>query len=90
VIIPGFANILEEGWQARRHRWPCARSSRDKMLTDLAARLQHPLNGLTVVRNARIFDSEKAVVGALSDIYLLRGRITSIQPAGSPTRAWTT
>ncbi|USX14795.1 amidohydrolase family protein [Oxalobacteraceae bacterium OTU3CAMAD1] len=87
VIIPGFMNALEEGWQnvipelAKRQK-----AAESKMLADVANKLQHPLPGLTLVKNARVFDSEKATVGAPSDIYILRGRITSVQPAGSPTR----
>lgn len=87
VIIPGFMNALEEGWQnaipelAKRQK-----VAEGKMLADVATKLQHPLPGLTLVRNARVFDSEKATVGAPSDIYILRGRITSVQPAGSPAR----
>lgn len=87
VIIPGFASMLEEGWQAAAPTLAARqKSAENQMLTDAATRLQHPLNGLTVVRNARIFDSEKATVGQPSDIYVLRGRITSVQPAGSPVR----
>jgi hypothetical protein len=90
VIIPGFMNALEEGWQnaipelARRQK-----AAESKMLADVAQKLQHPLPGLTLVKNARVFDSEKATVGSpsnLSDIYILRGRITAVQPAGSPVR----
>ena len=87
VVIPGFGSMLEEGWQgaapelAKRQK-----AAEQRMLTDAADKLQHPLSGLTVIRNARIFDSEKATVGAASDIYVLRGRITSVQPAGSPAR----
>jgi hypothetical protein len=44
------------------------------------------LPGLTVIRNARVFDSETATLGAPSDVYVLRGRITAVQPAGSPMR----
>lgn len=87
VIIPGFGNMLEEGWQAVAPELAkLQKAAEQQMLTDAAAKLQHPLNGLTVVRNARIFDSEKAVVGQPSDIYVLRGRITSVQPAGAPVR----
>ncbi len=88
VVIPGFLSMLEQGWQdaipelARRQK-----AAEAQMLTDVAAKLQHPLDGLTVVRNARIFDSDKATVGQPSDIYLLRGRITAVMPAGSPMRA---
>jgi hypothetical protein len=88
VIIPGFASMLPEGFQANaavmgEHQ----KTASDKMLRDAAAQLQHPLKGLTVVRNARVFDSEKATVGAPSDVYVLRGRITAVLPAGSPVRA---
>jgi hypothetical protein len=87
VIIPGFMNAMEQGWEsaipemAKRQK-----AAESKMLADVAQKLQHPLPGLTLVKNARVFDSEKATVGALSDIYILRGRITSVQPAGSPAR----
>ncbi|MYM40637.1 amidohydrolase family protein [Pseudoduganella sp. CY13W] len=87
VIIPGFASILEEGWQSVAPQLAARqKQAENRMLEDLAAKLQHPLKGLTVVRNARVFDSEKAVVGAPSDIYLLRGRITAVLPAGSPAQ----
>ena len=87
VIIPGFANMLEEGWQGAAPALALRqKQAENKMLEDLAARLQHPLSGLTLVRNARVFDSDKASVGAPSDIYVLRGRITAVLPAGSPVR----
>lgn len=87
VIIPGFANMLEEGWQAAAPAMAARqKAAESQMLSDVADKLQHPLKGLTVVRNARVFDSEKAVVGPASDIYVLRGRITAVLPAGSPVR----
>lgn len=88
VIIPGFLSLLEPGWQgamadlARRQK-----AAEAQLLTDVALKLQQPLTGLTVVRNARVFDSETATVGKPSDIYVLRGRITAVLAAGSPTRA---
>ncbi|WP_444846294.1 amidohydrolase family protein [Duganella caerulea] len=87
VIIPGFANMLEEGWQGAAPELAVRqKKAENRMLEELAARLQHPLTGLTLVRNARVFDSDKATVGAPSDIYVLRGRITAVLPAGSPVR----
>ena len=88
VIIPGFLSLLEPGWQgamadlARRQK-----AAEAQLLTDVAVKLQQPLTGLTVVRNARVFDSETATVGKPSDIYVLRGRITAVLAAGSPARA---
>ena len=55
------------------------------LLADMAKRLQHKLDGSTVVRNARVFDSDKATVGAVR-WYVLRGRITAVLPASSPVR----
>jgi len=87
VVIPGTFVFSLDGWQNNgkllaEHQ----KAAEAKMLNDLAAKLQHPLEGLTVVRNARIFDSEKATVGKPSDIYMLRGRITAVLPAGAPVR----
>ncbi|MYN19263.1 amidohydrolase family protein [Rugamonas sp. FT107W] len=87
VIIPGFANMLEEGWQGAAPELAARqKKAESRMLEELAAKLQHPLTGLTLVRNALVFDSDKATVGAPSDIYVLRGRITAVLPAGSPVR----
>lgn len=87
VVVPGVFVAAIEGWQgngkllAERQK-----KAEAQMLNDLAAKLQHPLQGLTVVKNARIFDSNKGTVGAPSDVYVLRGRISAILPAGAPVR----
>ena len=90
VVIPGYMKAIEEGWQANGEAMAnFQKAAESKVLVDWAKKLQHPLSGLTVIRNARIFDSEKAKVGAASDVYVLRGRITAILPAGSPVRGAT-
>lgn len=87
AVVPGTFVFAVEGWQdngkllAERQK-----AAEAKLLNDMAARLQHPLPGLTVVKNARIFDSNKASVGAPSDVYVLRGRIAAIMPAGTEVR----
>ena len=87
LISPGSMRAIEEGWQANGDALAeVQKAAESQSLNDMARQLQHPLSGLTVVRNARIFDSEKAKLKAPSDIYLLRGRITAILPAGSPNR----
>ena len=59
------------------------RSAAGRNGRDLAERHRHPLTGLTVVRNARIFDSESATLRPLSDVYVLRGRVTQVLTAGA-------
>lgn len=87
VVIPGYMKVIAEGWQANGEALAkFQKEAESKVLIDWAKKLQHPLSGLTVIRNARIFDSEKAKLGAASDVYVLRGRITAILPVGSPVR----
>lgn len=87
VVIPGFMKMVEEGWQANGEAMAnFQKAAESKVLLERAKTLQHPLPGLTVIRNARIFDSDKAQLKAASDVYVLRGRITAILPAGSPVR----
>ncbi|HZX26630.1 MAG TPA: amidohydrolase family protein [Telluria sp.] len=86
-IEPGNLALIEQGWQGAvptlKERQKAAET---RMLEDLAKQLQHPLSGLTVVKNARVFDSDKAVLTAPMDVYVLRGRISAVLPAGSPVR----
>lgn len=87
AVNPGRRYLTEQGWDSVGKQLGVRQAAAEaRMLTDLAARLQHPLKGLTVVKNARIFDSETAKVGAPSDVYVLRGRISAVLPAGSPVR----
>ena len=86
-VVPGYMTMTEEGWaDAGKVMAERQKVAESRLLTEMATRLQHKLDGLTVVRNARVFDSDKATVGAPSDVYVLRGRITAVLPAGSPVR----
>ena len=79
--------FIEAGWQGNRALLEARqRTAEQQLLRDQATRLRHPLTGLTVIRNARIFDSEAATLLPASDVYVLRGRITQIRPAGSDAR----
>ena len=87
-VVPGYMVAIEDGWQGNDALLSAhQKSAEGAMLRDMAGRLEHPLEGLTVIRNARVFDSDSATVGAPSDVYVLRGRITAVLPAGSPVRA---
>lgn len=87
VMYPGWFTAIEEGWQDQAKRLAeRQRVAESKLLAEFSARSRQPLQGLTVVRNARVFDSDKATVGPPSDIYLLRGRITAVTPTGADPR----
>ena len=83
-LVPGYLRIVEEGWQdnapllTKRQLEAEAAS-----LVALEQRVAHPLEGLTLIRNARVFDSEHATLGEPSDVYAFRGRITRVVPAST-------
>ncbi len=86
-VVPGVVVGIEEGWQQTgqllsRHQ----QAAEGRLLRDMAHSLRHPMDGLTVIRNAKVFDAEKAELTGPSDVYVMRGRITAVLPAGSPTR----
>ena len=79
--------FIEEGWQSNRKLLEAPQMAADQqLLGDMANRLRHPLPGLTVIRNARVFDSLTAQLGDMTDVYVLRGRITALLPADSDAR----
>jgi len=79
--------LIESGWQANRALLEARqRDAEQQVLRERATRLRHPMPGLSVIRNARVFDSESATLMPPSDVYVLRGRITQVLPAGSPMR----
>ena len=83
-IYPGWYQLIDEGWQAVLPQLTERQVAAEKtLLQQRAAEWLKPLPGLTVVRNARVFDSQTARLGPASDVYVLRGRITAVEPAGS-------
>jgi imidazolonepropionase-like amidohydrolase len=87
VIYPGWLTAIEEGWQAQTGKLAARqRAAEGRLLAEFAARARQPLPGLTVVRNARVFDSDSATVGPPSDVYVLRGRIAAVVAAGTDPR----
>jgi hypothetical protein len=85
LIFTGYLRIVEEGWQQNGDALETQQKAAEATaLVDLEKRVAHPLGGLTVIRNARVFDSEHATLGEPSDVYVFRGRISEVLPAGSP------
>ncbi|MBI2380360.1 MAG: amidohydrolase family protein [Gammaproteobacteria bacterium] len=84
-IIPGYMLHIEDGAEKYgKLLTERQKTAETRVLRDMAGRLAKPLDGLTVIRNARIFDSETAKLGGAADVYVLRGRITAVRQAGSP------
>jgi hypothetical protein len=78
-IFPGYLQLIESGWQTNGAALEARQKEAESAaLTDLQRRLSHPLRGTTLIRNARIFDSESATLGEASDLLIANGRIVSI------------
>ena len=82
-IYPGFLQLIEDGWQGSANALEARQKTAEReALVALQQRLAHPLSGTTLIRNARVFDSGKAVLGPASDVVVRDGRILSVSPAG--------
>ncbi|MFC5595156.1 amidohydrolase family protein [Lysobacter niastensis] len=82
-IYPGYLQLIEDGCQADANALEARQKvAEGEALVDLAKRLGHRLEGATLIRNARVFDSEKATLGPASDVLVQGGRIVSVAPAG--------
>ena len=87
VIYPGYYQLIDEDWQAVLPQLSERQlAAQETLMRQRAAEWLKPLPGLTVVRNARVFDSQSARLGPAADVYVGRGRITAVEPAGSITR----
>lgn len=85
-IFPGYLQLIEAGWQANGPALEARQKEAEaEALSDLQRRLSHPLRGTTLIRNARVFDSEHATLGPASDLLVENGRIVSISGGGEET-----
>ena len=86
-IYPGFLQLVEEGWESNAASLEARQVEAEKaLLVDFNQRLTHKLAGATLIRNARVFDSEKATLGAPSDVLIENGHIIEVTAAGSSKR----
>lgn len=82
-IAPGFLQMVEDGWQSNADALETRqKAAENKALVDLQKRLAHPVSGSLLVRNARVFDSASATLGAASDVLVQDGKIVSVSPTG--------
>jgi imidazolonepropionase-like amidohydrolase len=84
-VIPGYSATVPAGYEGETAKLTAAQTAAEaRLLAGFRARLSKPLEGLSVIRNARLFDSANARLReGLHDVYILRGRIASIAPAGA-------
>ena len=82
-IVPGYMKLIEDGWQENGAALMTQQKAAEaQALVELEKRVAHPLKGVALIRNARVFDSEHAVLGDPSDVYVYRGRISEVLAAG--------
>ena len=86
-IFPGFAQLILKGWEAQAAGLEQQQlQAQGAYQRDIAKRDRHELAQPVLIKNARVFDSEHAVLGAEQDVYVNHGRIGAVYPAGSPSQ----
>lgn len=86
-IYPGYSQFIEAGWESQAAALEQRQSAAEKqLLVDFNRRLSHALPGSTLIRNARVFDSETGTLGAPSDVFIESGRVIEVSPAGMAQR----
>lgn len=84
VIAPGYMIVAPRGWTTDAAVLePLQKDAEKRLLEALATRLAHPLGDEFVIRNVRVFDSDRAALSAPQDVYVHEGRIAALYPAGS-------
>ncbi len=84
AIEPGSFHTILEAWASVSPSLEKRQKIAEKKYLDqMAKALGEPLDGLTLISNVRIFDSEKAELTPASDVYFAKGRITAVLPKGS-------
>jgi hypothetical protein len=87
TIFPGFAQLILKGWEGQAADLEQQQLQAEAAYQrDIAARDRHELAQPLLIKNARVFDSEHAILGPLQDVYVNHGRIGAVYPAGSPSQ----
>jgi Amidohydrolase family len=86
LIFPGFAQLIFKGWEGQADSLEKLQlEAQGAYQRDIAKRDRHELAQPVLIKNARVFDSEHAVLGPVQDVYVNHGRIGAVYPAGSPS-----
>jgi imidazolonepropionase-like amidohydrolase len=91
IVVPGYLAALPEGYQDEAARLTdLQKAAEAELLGTMTARLAKPMPGLSVIRNARVFDAENARLhDGLRDVYIQRGRIVAVTAADAPLEGFT-
>ncbi|MBP6899063.1 MAG: amidohydrolase family protein [Burkholderiaceae bacterium] len=86
MVWPGWGALVAEGHEALLPQLRQQQLAAQGLLhRQRVADWLQPLPGLTLLRNARVFDSATARLLPPQDLFIAGGRITAMQPAGSLT-----
>lgn len=84
VVYPGFLQVIEGGWESAgvelERLQKAAEDARDRAL---AARLTHRPQSPVLIRNVRVFDTERAALTDRRDVWVHDGRISAIVTPGA-------
>jgi cytosine/adenosine deaminase-related metal-dependent hydrolase len=79
--------IVEPGWEERADDLlKIQQDGERELLKTLADSLTHRFSGPILIKSVRVFDSGSATMLGPFDVYVFRGHIASIAPAGSTAR----
>jgi hypothetical protein len=87
LIFPGNSQLIKKGWESQATDLEQQQLQAEAAYQrDVAKRDRHELAQPVLIKNARVFDAEHAVLGAEQDVYVNHGRIGAVYPAGSPSQ----
>jgi cytosine/adenosine deaminase-related metal-dependent hydrolase len=87
-ISVGGSQTIEKGWETNAPALEVRQQQAEQdVLDDMQRRLAHKLDGATLIRNARVFDSEHARLRPASNVLVRDGRIVAIDAAADAAAA---
>ncbi len=91
AIYTGYLRVIESGWEAAGDVLePLQKQAEDERERRIARTLTHRYDGPILIRNVRVFESERAALTDLRDVWVNNGRIASIVAPGSVATPATT
>lgn len=83
VILPGYSLMIQEGWQEYLTELNQKQNDAEKKILKIRAQtLQRNIEGIVMIKNAKIFQSDTATISEPSNIYFNKDYILGIYPKG--------